>query len=257
VREQIQQWLGSGRRDFAAGVALYAAAGKSRVVARSLAYGETDFTRGLLERELQKLLEAGLCDAHVILSGQKPVSRSGKADSLCDAHVILPAVECHATATQFPTNVLETSKTAVKSAPQTLSAASGSFINDSINPQKPTSTADDLRRQRSTWFAERDRLHAQLELVATDEQRRVMTMRILALAAQIAASYDEEAGRVVPAPVAAPRPDLAAIADAGEIRRLLANLRPQASKLKHNPARASDLAQVRADILLLETKLKA
>ena len=199
-------------------MALYAAHGKSRVVARSLAYGETDFTRGLLQRELQKLLDQSVCDGQVISVGQKPVAIATKADSLRDAQVIAPAA---------------------------------------VPPIVPAASSDELRRQRSTWFAERDRLHAQLELVATDEQRRVMTMRILTLAAQIAASYEEQAGRTEPVPAAAPRPDLAAISDTGEIRRLLANLRPQASKLKYNPARAGDLAQARADILLLENKLKA
>jgi hypothetical protein len=53
-----------------------------------------------------------------------------------------------------------------------------------------------------------------------------------------------------------PGPDLAALTDEGEVRRLLANLKPQRSKLKKRPDRAGDLAQVVAQITLLETKLK-
>ena len=109
-----------------------------------------------------------------------------------------------------------------------------------------------LYAQRSSWFAERHRLHATLELLATDEERRVAGERILKISELLTASY-QAAGE---APVVDPRPDLSAVTDEGEIRRLLANLRPQASKLKKNPGRALDLQQVRADIELLEKKLK-
>jgi len=109
-----------------------------------------------------------------------------------------------------------------------------------------------LREQRSSWYAERHRLHATLELLATDEERQVAGERILTISQLLTASY-QAAGQ---APVVGPRPDLSGVSDEGEIRRLLANLRPQASKLKKNPARALDLQQVRADIELLEKKLK-
>ena len=109
-----------------------------------------------------------------------------------------------------------------------------------------------LYAQRSSWFAERHRLHATLELLATDEERRVASERILEISELLTASY-QAAGE---APVVDPRPNLSAVTDEGEIRRLLANLRPQASKLKKNPARALDLQQVRADIEVLEKKLK-
>jgi hypothetical protein len=108
-----------------------------------------------------------------------------------------------------------------------------------------------LRLQRSSWYAERHRLHATLELLATDAERRVAGERILVLSELLTASY-QPAGE---APVAASRPDLGAVTDQGEIRRLLANLRPQVSKLKKNPARALDLQQAQADIAILERKL--
>lgn len=115
----------------------------------------------------------------------------------------------------------------------------------------PAPIDEALRAQRSSWYAERHRVHATLELLATDEERQVASERILTISEQLTASY-QAAGQ---APVAAPRSDLSAVTDQGEIRRLLANLRPQASKLKKNPARALDLQQVRADIALLESKL--
>jgi hypothetical protein len=117
---------------------------------------------------------------------------------------------------------------------------------------KPAPIDEALREQRSSWYAERHRLHATLELLATDEERRVASERIVTISELLTASY-QAAGQ---APVVAPRPDLSGVRDEGEIRRLLANLRPQASKLKKNPARALDLQQVRADIEVLEKKLK-
>jgi hypothetical protein len=121
-----------------------------------------------------------------------------------------------------------------------------------IDKQVDKSVDEALRQQRSSWFAERHRLHATLELLATNDERRVAGERICEISELLTASY-QPAGE---APVAPPRPDLGAVTDEGEIRRLLANLRPQVSKLKKNPARALDLQQAQADIALLERKLK-
>jgi len=110
---------------------------------------------------------------------------------------------------------------------------------------------EQVRLARSSWYAERHRLHATLELLATDEERRAAAERIIVLSTQLTASY--QAPDLAPPP--APGPDLAALTDQGEIRRLLANLRPQVSKLKKNPARALDLQQAQAAIKLLENKL--
>jgi hypothetical protein len=111
---------------------------------------------------------------------------------------------------------------------------------------------DQVREQRSSWYAERHRLHATLELLATDEERQVAGERILVISELLTASYQAP---TAPVAAAVPRPDLAAVRDQGEIRRLLANLRPQVSKLKKNPARALDLQQAQADIKLLERNL--
>ncbi|MBJ6109445.1 hypothetical protein JAO73_10500 [Hymenobacter sp. BT523] len=107
--------------------------------------------------------------------------------------------------------------------------------------------------QRRDWFAERNHLHAQLGVVATDEERRVMALRILALSDLIQQSY---AADKADKPDAQPGHKWATLTDVGEIRRLLANLRPQRSKLKKRPDRAADLASIEADIHVLETKLK-
>lgn len=113
----------------------------------------------------------------------------------------------------------------------------------------PPAPADEtLRYQRSSWYAERHRLHAQLELLPTDEERRAAAERILVLSELLTASYQ-------PAAAPAPRPDLSGLSDQGEIRRLLNNLRPQRTRLKKNPARTLDLQQVEAAIKILETKL--
>lgn len=119
-------------------------------------------------------------------------------------------------------------------------------------PAAPVASPAPEHPERRTWYANRAYAHAQLELVGTDAERRELATTILAMSEKITASY-----RAVEAPAeAAPSPDLAALADEGEIRRLLANLRPQRSKLKNRPDRAGDLAQVVAQITLLETKLK-
>lgn len=111
--------------------------------------------------------------------------------------------------------------------------------------------------QRRDWLAERNYLHAQLGLATTDAQRRELAFRILDLGDLIRESYDQAAGRSPsPAPVGEPSPGLASITEEGEIRRRLQNLRPQRTKLKKRPDRATDLLQVEADIHLLESKLK-
>ena len=178
--KQIRDWLAKDA-PYAEGLALYETHGKSRVVLKSLQYGETTFTRATLRRELAKLVGE---------APEKPVrSVSTSAE-----------------------RVLETPKS-VQVAPD-----------------------DQVLSQRRTWYATRAHLHAQLELVATDGERLGLSEQILALSAQLAASYAAQ----VPA-VAAPADELAALEEPGEIRRLLGNLRPQRSKLQKNPARAGDL----------------
>ncbi|MDB5270860.1 MAG: hypothetical protein JWP58_3900, partial [Hymenobacter sp.] len=107
--------------------------------------------------------------------------------------------------------------------------------------------------QRRDWFADRNLLHAQLGLVATDAERLEMSLRILELGDLIRQSYAQAA---LASPEPSPDHKWATLTDAGEMRRLLANLRPQRSKLKNRPDRAADLATVEADIHFLETKLK-
>lgn len=114
---------------------------------------------------------------------------------------------------------------------------------------KPVPVDEAVREQRRAWFAERNHLHPQLELVATDAERLAMSLRILELGDLISQSYA--------APMALPALQrLAHVTDEGEMRRLLANLRPQRTKLSKRPDRATDLAQVESEINYLEEKLK-
>jgi hypothetical protein len=212
VRE-IREWLEKGQ-DYAQGVALYETHGKSRVVLTALRRGASDFTRQKLREELSKLIQ-------VVTS---PPARVRVVDT--------------------------SAKRVDKTAERVHVAPPAEPVSQLVNVDKPADEA--LRLQRSSWYAERHRVHATLELLATDAERRVAGERILCLSELLTASY-QAAGE---APVVAPRPDLGAVTDQGEIRRLLANLRPQVSKLKKNPARALDLQQAQADIALLEKKLK-
>lgn len=152
-------------------------------------------------------------------------------------------------ATAFTRAKLEAVLRALAAGPE----AVGAVAPAPVAPPAGTSAADPQRRD---WFAERNYLHPQLALVATDGERGRLAHRILELARLIGQSYDRAAGRLPAAAPVAPAPDLAAIADEGRIRQLLANLRPQRSKLKNRPDRAEALAQVVADITLLESKLK-
>ncbi|HEX8507052.1 MAG TPA: hypothetical protein VF630_16940 [Hymenobacter sp.] len=195
--KEIRQWLEGEERDYAAGVALYAAHGRSQVVRRVLAFGETAFNRDKLVQELQKL-------ANVIVNDGVNVRVTAPADTADRAAIVDKA--------------------------------------PAVDPQ------------RRDWFAERNHLHAQLGLVATDRERLEMSLRILELGDLIRQSYDQAAPGAAPAGPATP--GLESLTDAGEMRRLLANLRPQRTKLKKRPDRATDLLQVEADIHLLEEKLK-
>ena len=204
--KQIREWLASKGQDYAQGLALYEAHGKSRVVLTALRRGESEFTRQKLREELSRLVQG----APPVPAGSPPARRVA----------------------------------------ETPSRTSAAPLVNQVAP--PADVPDQVRQQRSSWYAERHRLHAQLELLPTDEQRRVAAERIVELSALLTASYQDASA---PGEAPAPRPDLAGLTDQGEIRRRLANLRPHASKLKKNPARALDLQQVQADIKLLENKL--
>lgn len=200
-------------QDYAQGVALYETYGSSQVVLKTLRRGASDFTRQKLKQELEKLLAAGVTANVTVPVTAKPVRA-----------VDTPAKRVHET----PKRVHETAKS-VQQVP------------------------DEVHQQRRAWFAERNHLHPQLELVATNAERLAMSLRILELGELLTESY---AGEPTTAVGPAPAASLAHVTDAGEIRRLLANLRPQRSKLKKRSERATDLAQVESDIKCLEEQLK-
>lgn len=122
------------------------------------------------------------------------------------------------------------------------------------SPLSKADSSPEVHAQRRAWFAERNHLHPQLELVASDAERLAMSLRILELGELLSQSYADQ-----PVPASAPlgqvSAHLACLTNAGEMRRQLANLRPQRSKLKKRPDRATDLAQVELDIKFLEQKL--
>jgi hypothetical protein len=115
---------------------------------------------------------------------------------------------------------------------------------------------DEVHQQRRAWFAERNHLHPQLELVTTTAERLAMSLRILELGDLISQSYQATDKTDNTDTTRTASGHVSQVTDAGEIRRLLANLRPQRTKLKKRPNRATDLAQVEADIKQLEEKLK-
>ena len=119
--------------------------------------------------------------------------------------------------------------------------------------QKVDSSASPAEHpERRTWYATRAYAHAQLELAATEADCCALARTILETTKKLDASY-----RAVAAPAdVQPEPDLVALDDVGEVRRRLANLRPQRSKLKKRPDRAAELVRVVAQITLLELKLK-
>jgi hypothetical protein len=126
-----------------------------------------------------------------------------------------------------------------------------------VSPAEKVVSSPEVQEQRRAWFAERNHLHPQLELVATDAERLAMSLRILELGELISQSYADQPSQT-PGQVGQPGQvsgHLASLRDAGEIRRQLANLRPQRSKLKKRPDRTTDLAQVELDIKFLEKKL--
>jgi hypothetical protein len=123
--------------------------------------------------------------------------------------------------------------------------------------QVPTvEVPDEVHLQRRAWFAERNHLHPQLELVTTTAERLAMSLRILELGDLISQSYQAPDKTDNTDTTRTASRHVSEVTDAGEIRRLLANLRPQRTKLKKRPDRAADLAQVEADIKQLEEKLK-
>ncbi|QIX60880.1 hypothetical protein HER32_06690 [Hymenobacter sp. BT18] len=111
---------------------------------------------------------------------------------------------------------------------------------------------DELRVARD----ERSRLHAQLTAPRlARKDRYTMVARIVALTDQVTQLLEAEAhvlehGRL---PGKVPAGELT---DAGEMRQRLDNLRSQRSKLRKQPQKADQLAQVEADIQTLEINLK-
>ncbi|MDO7875535.1 hypothetical protein Q5H93_12395 [Hymenobacter sp. ASUV-10] len=115
----------------------------------------------------------------------------------------------------------------------------------------------DVRQQLKAVRDERSHIHPQLtgKNVGT-KARQAVALRIVELTDQEVALKAAEAhvlahGRL-PGPVAT-----ADVEDEGELRRRLLNLRSRRSRLRQRPERADDLATVKAEITLIESKLKS
>jgi hypothetical protein len=109
------------------------------------------------------------------------------------------------------------------------------------------STKAPVSPELKALYDERSQLHAQLKVLATDQERQVAAFRILELTDQIDAILDPK-----PAAAAAPAVELTGSA---EMMRKLTNARSNRTKLKKNPDRADDLAKCEQEIEQLEKAL--
>lgn len=215
----ITAWLASDR-DFAPGVALYNAGTPSKTYQRLFALGATEYSRSVLVRELRALVDVVPAPAPLVAPVAAP-----------EPPAAVPALAAVPVATD--------------SLPQPPAAALA-----------PSPVLHDVYQQLKAVRDERSHLHPQLTGKNVGKKARgVLAMQIVALTSQEAKLKALEAhvlehGRL-PGPVAT-----AELTDAGELRRRLANCRSLRSKLKNNPARAADLADVEVEILLIQSKLK-
>ncbi|MGI4833293.1 MAG: hypothetical protein ACRYFK_07510 [Janthinobacterium lividum] len=210
----IRAWLASGQ-DFAQGVAFYALVGTSDTYARLFGLGPSEYSRGVLAREL----------AALVATPAEPTAAEPTAAQASPAQA-----------------------TPAHSSPGQPSAAQPT-------PAQATAVREELLAELRQVRDERSHVHPQLTARGTGQQRRRdlaasivrFTHREVALQALLA--HVAAHGRL-PGPV-----PLEEVAEAGELQRRLLNLRSRRSKLKKDPARAADLAQVEADIELITQKL--
>jgi hypothetical protein len=223
----VQEWLGSGR-DYEAGWQLYAALGENDRLKRMLGSGANHYNREALAWELTKLARAG--------GGQLSVVSCQLAVGSIDASA----------AAKDTGSTLEISET-----------ATFSLQKDTSSTEKGTKLLDELKAEQRLLYDERAGVHAQLEGAASEEERRLMAVRVMSLSRQLNTNWDtyhyvEAHGELPPAPAAAPGLDQLSPADLLKRRN---NLRSQVSKLKKLPHRADDLVRVEAELVQVETLL--
>ena len=140
----------------------------------------------------------------------------------------------------------------------TPSAPAAAPLGPAPAPAPPTAEPapqllDDVTQQLKAVRDERSHLHPQLTARGTGQKRRLaLALRIVALTGQEVtlkgvAAHVRQHGRL-PGPVAT-----ADVADEGELRRRLLNLRSRRSKAKGQPEK---LAALEAEITLIQSKLK-
>lgn len=241
-----KEWLGS-ERDYEAGRQLYAALGDNDRLKRMLGTGPSHYNREALAWELTKLARAG-----VVAPVRREPGFDDYGNRIAPAHFFMPLAEQEAYL-KSRDNATETLQNVVSSPENVVSSpAEGGKLDDAAGV-----LLDELRDARRPLYDERSGLHMQLEGLATEEARRLMCVRILALSRALdenwaADRYVRAHGQLPPAP--APAPGLDTLSPA-ELLKRRNNLRSQASKLKNKPARANDLAQVQTDLALVEALL--
>ncbi len=224
----VQEWLDSAEHDYEAGRQLYAALGDNDRLQRMLASGPNHYNREALAWELKKLARAG--------KGQLTVSSYQLPVSSRDA---------------------STAQKDTSSIPEIGANATFSLQKDTSSTEKGTKLLEELKDARRLLYDERAGVHAQLEGAATEEERRLMAVRVMTLSRALDANwstthYVEAHGELPPAPAAAPGLDTL---PAAELLKRRNNLRSQVSKLKKQPHRADDLVRVEAELLQVETLL--
>jgi hypothetical protein len=231
----VHEWLGS-ERDYEVGRLLYAALGNNDRLKQMLSSGPNHYNREALAWELTKLQRAGVV-VDVMLNPTVDYL-TAQRQQLSDA----------------------TFQAAVLSSPdatETLQKVENSDEKEESSPEKGTKLLDELKGARRPLYDERDGVHAQLEPAASEEERRLLAVRLMSLYRQLDANWETTHyvaahGELPPAPAAAPGLDQLPPA---ELLKRRNNLRSQVSKLKNKPHRADDLVRVEAELVQVETLL--
>ena len=231
----VHEWLNS-ERDYEAGRQLYAALGDNDRLKRLLSSGPSLYNREAVAWELTKLARAGAGQLSVSRHKLPPSGEPGLdefGNRMAPAHYFLPLAEA-----------------------EKLQNATETLQNVPTSPEKGAELLAELRDARRPLYDERGGLHAQLEVVRDEEDRRLLAVRIMALTREIDTNWNTthyvEAHGDLPPPAAAPGLDTLPPTDLLKRRN---NLRSQVSKLKNRPDRAHDLAAAQTHLAAVEALL--
>ena len=146
----------------------------------------------------------------------------------------------------------------VTAAPALVPIATETLQSEPVAPPASSPLLDELRAARRPLYDERTGLHNQLEYLDTDEDRKQVGIRIMALSRQIDTNWNTTRyvaahGQLPPPPP--PPLGLDTLSPVELVKKRNA-LRSQVSKLKKNPARADDLVQAQTDLSAVEALLR-